>query len=41
MTLGLEYRYSQYEKEDFGSGGFLTDEPSFQTVRVGAKYKFN
>ncbi|MES0005395.1 outer membrane beta-barrel protein [Mesorhizobium sp. M0062] len=41
MTLGLEYRYSQYEKEDFGSDGFLTDEPSFQTVRVGAKYKFN
>lgn len=41
MTVGLEYRYSQYQKEDFGSGGFLEDTPSFQTVRIGAKYKFN
>lgn len=41
MTLGLEYRYSQYEKEDFGSDDLITDEPSFQTVRIGAKYKFN
>ncbi|MCA0051284.1 outer membrane beta-barrel protein [Mesorhizobium sp. B283B1A] len=41
MTVGLEYRYSQYQKEDFGSGGVLEDTPSFQTVRIGAKYKFN
>ncbi|MEV8882758.1 outer membrane protein [Mesorhizobium ciceri] len=41
MTVGLEYRYSQYQKEDFGSGGILEDTPSFQTVRLGAKYKFN
>ncbi len=41
MTLGLEYRYSQYEKEDFGSDGLITDEPSFQSVRIGAKYKFD
>ncbi|WFP61357.1 outer membrane beta-barrel protein [Mesorhizobium sp. WSM4904] len=41
MTVGLEYRYSQYEKEDFGSGGFLEDTPRIQTVRLGAKYKFN
>ncbi|WP_137934276.1 outer membrane protein [Mesorhizobium comanense] len=41
VTVGLEYRYSQYQKQDFGSGGFLEDTPSFQTVRVGAKYKFN
>ncbi|CDX20487.1 Outer membrane protein-like protein [Mesorhizobium plurifarium] len=41
MTVGLEYRYSQYEKEDFGSGGLLEDTPRIQTVRIGAKYKFN
>ncbi|WP_181179984.1 outer membrane beta-barrel protein [Mesorhizobium sp. B2-1-3A] len=41
MTVGLEYRYSQYAKEDFGSDGILEDTPSFQTVRLGLKYKFN
>lgn len=41
MTVGLEYRYSQYQKEDFGSGGLLEDKPNLQTVRVGLKYKFN
>ena len=28
-------------RTDFGSDGFLTTTPSFQTVRIGAKYKFN
>ncbi|TPK81476.1 porin family protein [Mesorhizobium sp. B2-4-13] len=46
MTVGLEYRYSQFAKKDFSSefgapDGTLTDKASFQTVRIGAKYKFN
>lgn len=46
MTAGLEYRYSQFGKKDFSSefgapDGTLTDKPSFQTVRLGVKYKFN
>ena len=46
MTVGLEYRYSQFGKKDFSSefgapDGTLTDKASFQTVRIGAKYKFN
>lgn len=38
-TVGIEYRYSQYESEDFGSGGLLKVEPSSHTVRLGLKYK--
>jgi outer membrane immunogenic protein len=46
VSLNLEYRYSQYEDHDFSSefgapDGTLEDEPSFHTVRIGAKYKFN
>jgi outer membrane immunogenic protein len=41
MTVGIEYRYSQFDSEDFDTGGFIDVEPSFQTVRIGAKYKFN
>jgi outer membrane immunogenic protein len=41
MTVNLEYRYSQFDSEDFDTGGFIEAEPSFQTVRIGAKYKFN
>lgn len=41
MTAGIEYRYSQFESEDFGSGGTFEVEPSFHTVRIGLKYKFN
>ncbi|WP_322419108.1 outer membrane protein [Mesorhizobium huakuii] len=46
MTVGLEYRYSRFGKKDFSSefgapDGTLTDKASFQTVRIGAKYKFN
>jgi outer membrane immunogenic protein len=41
MTVNLEYRYSQYAGEDFDTGGDIEIEPSFHTVRIGAKYKFN
>ncbi|WP_434722329.1 outer membrane protein [Mesorhizobium sp. RIZ17] len=41
MTVGLEYRYSQYEKVYFASGGLFEDTPRIQTVRIDAKYKFN
>jgi outer membrane immunogenic protein len=41
VTVGIEYRYSQYDGEDFDSGGLLELEPSFHTTRVGVKYKFN
>jgi outer membrane immunogenic protein len=47
MTVGLEYRYSQFAKKDFSSdlnipvSDFLTSTPSFHTVRIDAKYKFN
>jgi len=46
MTVGLEYRYSQFQKKDFSSelgaaDGTLTSTPSFHTVRIDAKYKFN
>ncbi len=41
MTVGIEYRYSQFEGEDFGFDGLVDLKPSFHTVRIGAKYKFN
>ncbi|TPM35800.1 outer membrane beta-barrel protein [Mesorhizobium sp. B2-3-5] len=46
VTVGIEYRYSQFAKKDLSSefdapDGTLTDKASFQTVRIGAKYKFN
>lgn len=46
VTVGLEYRYSQFAKKDFSSelnlpDDTLTSTPSFHTVRIGAKYKFN
>ncbi|MBZ9847271.1 hypothetical protein LB565_04610 [Mesorhizobium sp. CA14] len=46
MTVGIEYRYSQFEKEDFSDVfpipiGLATTTPSFHTVRIDAKYKFN
>jgi outer membrane immunogenic protein len=40
-TLGIEYRYSQFQSEDFDSGGAFEVKPSSHTVRVGMKYKFN
>ncbi|RWB22121.1 MULTISPECIES: outer membrane protein [Mesorhizobium] len=46
MTVGIEYRYSQFEKHDFSADlgapdGSITSTPSFHTVRIDAKYKFN
>jgi outer membrane immunogenic protein len=46
VSVNLEYRYSQFDSEDFSSefgapDGALEAEPSFHTVRIGAKYKFN
>lgn len=46
VSVNLEYRYSQFDSEDFSSlfgapDGTLEVEPSFHTVRLGAKYKFN
>jgi outer membrane immunogenic protein len=46
LSLNVEYRYTQLEDEDFSSAlgapaGTLTAEPSFHTVRFGAKWKFN
>ncbi|MBZ9734855.1 outer membrane beta-barrel protein [Mesorhizobium sp. CA18] len=46
MTVGIEYRYSQFEKEDFSDAlpipsGLAMATPSFHTVRIDAKYKFN
>lgn len=46
VTVGLEYRYSQFSEKDFSSeigapDDSLTSTPSFHTVRIGAKYKFN
>ncbi|MDF1776185.1 MAG: outer membrane beta-barrel protein [Rhizobiaceae bacterium] len=40
ITGFTEYRYSRYESEDFGSGGFLEATPRMHTVRMGVKYKF-
>ncbi|RUU07030.1 porin family protein, partial [Mesorhizobium sp. M7A.T.Ca.TU.009.01.3.2] len=46
VTVGLEYRYSQFAEKDFSSefgapDDTLTSTSSFHTVRLGAKYKFN
>lgn len=38
-TVGLEYRYSQYGSEDFGTDGAFKVEPSSHTVRLNFKYK--
>lgn len=46
MTVGIEYRYSQFAKEDLSDvlpipSGLANTTPSFHTVRIDAKYKFN
>jgi outer membrane immunogenic protein len=38
-TASIEYRYSQYGSEDFGSAGLITATPSSHTVRAGLKLK--
>jgi outer membrane immunogenic protein len=40
VTVGFEYRYTQFEDADFDLGG-LDVETSMQTARITAKYKFN
>jgi outer membrane immunogenic protein len=40
-TLGIEYRYAQFAREDFDLGEAFEVEPSSHTARVGLKYKFN
>ena len=39
VTVGFEYRYTQFEDADLVDG--LDMETSMQTARVTAKYKFN
>ncbi|HEX5999910.1 MAG TPA: outer membrane beta-barrel protein [Hyphomicrobiaceae bacterium] len=39
-TAKLEYRFSQYDGEDFNTGGFLDVEPSTHAVRAVLSYKF-
>ncbi|QPC93179.1 outer membrane protein [Mesorhizobium sp. INR15] len=39
VAVNLEYRYSHFASKDVGGGTEIT--PSFQTVRLGLKYKFN
>ena len=46
VSVNLEYRYSQFADHDLssefgGDPGAFEVEPSFHTVRIGAKYKFN
>ena len=41
VSVNLEYRYSQYDSEDFEGETEIEIEPSFHTVRIGANYKFN
>jgi outer membrane immunogenic protein len=46
VTVGLEYRYSQFSNEDFSDllgapAGTVGVEPSVHTARLGLKYKFN
>lgn len=39
VTANVEYRFSQYGAEDFGSAGAIEVEPSSHTVRAGLKLK--
>jgi outer membrane immunogenic protein len=46
VTVGLEYRYTQFADKDFSAQlgappGTVEVEPSFHTARLGLKYKFN
>jgi outer membrane immunogenic protein len=40
LTARVEYRYTQYGGEDWGTGGFLDVEPSSHTGLVGLAWKF-
>lgn len=46
VTVGLEYRHTQFADKDFSAQlgappGTVVVEPSFHTARLGLKYKFN
>jgi outer membrane immunogenic protein len=36
----VEYRYTSYSGEDWGTGGFITVEPSTHTGTVGLAWHF-
>lgn len=38
-TAKIEYRFAEYDSEDFDTGGFIEVEPSSHTVRAGLGYK--
>jgi outer membrane immunogenic protein len=40
VTVGFEYRYTQFEDADLDLGG-ADLETSMQTARITANYKFN
>ncbi len=40
LTARLEYRYTQYAGEDWGTGGFLKVKPSSHTATVGVAWQF-
>jgi outer membrane immunogenic protein len=40
LTARVEYRYTQYGGEDWGTGGFLDVEPSSHTGRIALAYNF-
>ncbi len=40
LTARLEYRYTQYSGEDWGTGGVLNIEPSVHTAAVGIAWNF-
>ena len=38
-TAKIEYRYTEFEDNDFNTGGILVTQPSTHTVRAGISYK--
>ena len=40
ITARIEYRYTEYGEEDFGSGGLVDVEPSTHTGTLGVAYNF-
>ena len=41
LTARAEYRYTQYQDEDWGTGGLINVEPSSHTGTLGIAYLFN
>ena len=40
ITARIEYRYTEYDAEDFGTGGIVDVEPSTHTGTLGVAYNF-